>query len=65
MPKPNSPEKSPEKEMSALRGWLIKIGLLSAPKAEPKQNDQDSEERAEAKRILLDHIRGQPPSNRW
>jgi len=51
--------------MSALRGWLIKIGLLSAPKAEPKQNDQDSEERAEAKRILLDHIRGQPPSNRW
>lgn len=53
----------PEKKVSALRGWLIRMGLVPAPKEEPKYDSEMSAERKEAGTTLISHMRGRPPAS--
>lgn len=53
----------PEKRVSALRGWLIRMGLIPAPKEEPKHDREMSAERKEAVADLLSHMSGRPPAS--
>jgi ferritin len=53
---------SPEKKVSAFRSWLIRTGLIPAPKEEPQHTKEVSEERKEAERTIRSHMSGRPPS---